>query len=102
MGSRAVPGGEHLIAVRSRNHAATLAALGSGLEVQVYRTGTENLGGVQSARFGLDVHNALKVADKKRLVLPYLKKPALPLPGGGGFDGPFFCGLARNSLSDAD
>src|SRR5215475_5424960 len=101
MGSRAGPGGEHLIAVGRGYDTTALAALGSGLEVKVYRTGTDNLGGVQSARFGLDVHNAFKTANEKRLVLPHLKKSALPLPGRRGFDCPFFCGVAENSLSSA-
>jgi hypothetical protein len=101
MSSGAVPGREHLIAVRRRYGTTALATLGSGLKVKVYRTRTDDFGGVQSARFGFDVHSAFEAANEKRLVLPHLKKPALPLPGRRGFDCPFFRGVAGKSLSSA-
>ena len=99
MSSGTVPGGKYLITIGRSDDTVTLTALGSSLEVEVYRTWANNLGGVQSALFGLDVPNAFKATNEKRLVLSHLKKPALSLPGRRGFDCFFFCSLARNSQS---
>jgi hypothetical protein len=102
MSSRAIPGSEYLITVGRSYDTTALSALSAGFEVKIYRTGTDNLSGVQSSSFGFDVYNAFKAADEKRLILTHLKKSALPLPGRRGFNGPFFCGVTGEALSGAN
>jgi hypothetical protein len=84
-----VPGGVHSITTARPNDTAPFSALGTIVKIYFHHAWTQHFRHIQPVLLGLSKHGAIEGSYEKRLLLAYLKKMALPLPGCGGFDGGF-------------